>query len=267
MSIADRLRLDPGERVELKKHDPADAGDLRDDEAVAKRLAENLERMRKLQYKLYAEGKRALLIVLQGMDASGKDGVVRHVIAGFNPQGCRVTAFKSPTPEELSHDFLWRIHRAVPPRGEIGVFNRSHYEDVLIVRVKNLVPKEVWSQRYEQINEFEELLDESGVRIVKIFLHVSKDEQLKRLKARVEDPEKRWKMNPGDFAERELWDEYEKAFEAVLEKCSSKRSPWYVVPADKKWFRDLAVSQVVVDALEEMDPRVPQVTVDWSTSL
>ena len=211
-----------------------------------------------LQQRLYAEGKRALLIILQGMDTSGKDGTVRHVLSGVNPQGCRVTSFKAPTAEELAHDFLWRIHRAVPAKGEIGVFNRSQYEEVLIVRVHELAPADVWSTRYEQINGFEQTLTAAGVTILKFFLHISKAEQRDRLQARLEDKTKNWKFNPGDLAERKLWPDYQHAYEDALCRCSTKAAPWFIIPANKKWFRNLAVSSIIRETLEEMHPRFPK---------
>ncbi|HBE72603.1 MAG TPA: polyphosphate kinase, partial [candidate division Zixibacteria bacterium] len=215
-------------------------------------------KLAKLQYLLYAENKHALLVILQGMDACGKDGTVRHVMHGVNPQACRVTSFKAPTSQELDHDFLWRIHQHVPPKGEIGIFNRSQYEDVLIVRVKNLVPKEVWARRYKQINQFERILARNGVTILKFFLHISKDEQKRRLQERLADPTKNWKMNPDDLKERARWDEYQKAYEAALSECGTKWAPWHVIPADKKWFRNLAVSQAIIETLEGLRMKFPK---------
>jgi len=199
------------------------------------------------------------------MDASGKDGTIRHVMYGVNPQVCSVTSFKAPTSEELDHDFLWRIHNAVPPRGEIGIFNRSHYEDVLIVRVHDLVPKTVWSARYEQINDFEKMLSKNNVTILKFFLHISKDEQKERLQERLNDPTKNWKMNPEDLKERELWDDYQKAYEVAIEKCSTKYAPWYIIPANKKWFRNIAVSEIIIETLENLKMKFPKPAFDPST--
>jgi len=230
-----------------------------DDRAAAERETEKyLKRMKDLQYTLYAEGKQSLLVVLQAMDAGGKDGTIRKVLGPLNPQGVNVTSFKSPTAEELSHDFLWRVHKVVPAKGMIGVFNRSHYEDVLIVRVRDFAPKSVWSKRYDQINEFEATLAAAGTTIVKIFLHVSKEEQFERLVERLEDPTKHWKVNPGDFEERQLWDDYMEAFEEVFRRCSTTTAPWYVVPADKKWFRNLAIAQILTETLEGMKCRMPE---------
>jgi PPK2 family polyphosphate:nucleotide phosphotransferase len=261
-NFSKELIVKPGRKVHLRKFDPGDTLGWDKGHATKASLAKALARLDKLQYLLYADHKHALLVVVQGLDAAGKDGTVRHVMAGVNPQGCRVTSFKTPSPEEAAHDFLWRVHKAVPPCGDIGIFNRSHYEDVLIVRVHNLVPKDVWSARYEQINRFEQILHENNVRIVKFFLHISKDEQKKRFMERIDDPDKRWKISQADFDERKFWDEYTAAYEDVLERCSTKRAPWYVIPADKKWFRNLAVSHIIVEALEEMDLKFPPPTID-----
>ncbi len=213
---------------------------------------------------LYADRRYALLIVLQAVDAGGKDGTIRHVMSGVNPQGCVVTAFKEPTPEELSHDFLWRVHKAVPSRGDIGIFNRSHYEDVLIVRVHSLVPKVVWQKRYEQINDFEYMLTENNVTILKFYLHISRDEQRKRLEARLRDPTHNWKLSLSDLEERQHWDDYREAYEAALRKCSTDRAPWYVIPANKKWFRNQVVAELIVQALDRMKLKYPAPTVDIS---
>jgi PPK2 family polyphosphate:nucleotide phosphotransferase len=222
---------------------------------------ENVDRLGRrideLQDALYAEGRRALLIVLQGRDTSGKDGTIRKVFGPLDPLGITVTGFKAPTPVELAHDYLWRIHQAVPSRGTIGVFNRSHYEDVLVVRVHELVPEAVWRARYDQINQFERILSENGVTILKFFLHISRDEQRERLRARLEDPTKYWKFSAGDLKERERWDDYTSAYEEALARTSTAVAPWYVVPADKKYVRDLLVAQVVVDAMERMDLKYP----------
>ena len=216
------------------------------------------KRITDLQRRLYAESKRSLLVVLQARDTGGKDGTIRRVFDAVNPQGCIVTSFKKPSELELSHDFLWRVHQAVPARGMIGIFNRSHYEDVLVVRVRNLVPRREWSKRYEQINDFERGLSENGVTIVKFFLHISKAEQKERLLARLEDPTKQWKFNAGDLGERALWASYTTAYRDALRKCSTPWAPWYVVPADKKKVRDYLVAQVVVDTLTRMSPRYPK---------
>jgi PPK2 family polyphosphate:nucleotide phosphotransferase len=220
--------------------------------------------MAELQELLYASKKRALLIVLQAIDAGGKDGTIRHVMSGVNPQSCQVTSFKAPTAEELGHDFLWRIHQRVPIKGFFGIFNRSHYEDVLVVRVHDLVPKAVWSRRYDYINGFERVLDDGGVTILKFFLHISKDEQKKRFEDRLRDPAKMWKATLQDLEERKLWEKYRKAFEDAISKCSTEVAPWYVIPADRKWFRNLAVSEVIVQTLEAMDLKYPKPAFDTS---
>ncbi|WP_456410662.1 polyphosphate kinase 2 family protein [Oceanithermus sp.] len=223
--------------------------------AIGKKLSE-------LQARLYAEGQRALLVVLQGMDTAGKDGTIRRVFRMVNPQGVRVASFKKPTALELAHDYLWRVHARVPARGEIGIFNRSHYEDVLVARVHNLVPPEVWSRRYDHINAFEQMLADEGTRIVKFFLHISKEEQKRRLEARLENPKKHWKFNPADLAERKLWDDYMAAYAEALSRTSTPKAPWYAVPADRKWQRDLIVARVLLEALEAMAPQFPKVDFD-----
>jgi PPK2 family polyphosphate:nucleotide phosphotransferase len=225
-------------------------------------LSKELGRLDSLQYLLYAEHKHALLVVLQGVDTAGKDGTIRHVMSGVSPQGCRVVSFKVPSAEELAHDFLWRIHRAVPPHGDIGIFNRSHYEDVLAVRVHNLVPKDVWSERYDQINEFEEILSENNIVVLKFLLHISKDEQKKRLQDRIGDPDKHWKISESDFHERKFWDDYVAAYEEALTRCNTKKAPWYIIPSNKKWFRNLAVSHILVEALEKLHMKFPPPTID-----
>lgn len=254
----------PGRRVKLSAHNPDETLHFKDKASVAKLLERNVERLTELQEVLYAQGRHTMLIVLQAMDTAGKDGTIEHVMGGFNPLGCRVTSFKAPTAIELAHDFLWRIHKAVPGKGEIGIFNRSHYEDVLIVRVHNLVPRKVWRGRYQQINDFEGMLASSGVTIVKFFLHISKDEQKRRLEARLRDPQKRWKFNPRDLDERKLWDDYMKAYEDALTRCSSPHAPWFVIPANHKWFRNLAVSQILVETLEGLKMRFPKPAADLS---
>lgn len=227
-------------------------------------LARNIARIDELQYLMYAERRHALLVVLQGMDAAGKDGTIRHVITGFNPQGCRVVSFKAPTPEELAHDFLWRVHAAIPARGDVAIFNRSHYEDVVVVRVRELVPPRVWKRRYDEINRFERMLAESGVVIVKVFLHISKDEQKRRLERRLEDKTKHWKVALNDFDDRKRWKDFMRAYEDAITQCSTADAPWYVVPADRKWFRNLAVSEILVDTLEALDMQFPKPAVDFS---
>ena len=264
MDLSKKYRVKPGSKVNLSEWDPGDSGKFRSKDDVAEAVDANTRRMADLQYLLYAEGKRALLVVLQAMDAGGKDGVIRHVMGHLNPQGCAVISFKVPTAEELAHDFLWRIHKAVPAKGTIGVFNRSHYEDVLVVRVHNLAPKDVWSRRYEQINEFERALAEGGVHLLKFYLYISPEEQLARLKERIRDPRKHWKLNPADFEERKFWGQYQQAYEAALSGCSTEYAPWFIVPADRKWYRDLVVSQIVADTLESLGMKFPAPTCDVS---
>ncbi len=229
---------------------------------LKEKIDKQLERLEALQGLFYADGRHALLIVLQGRDASGKDGVVRTVMGAGNPQGVRVHSFKAPTPLELSHDYLWRIHQAAPEKGMMGIFNRSHYEDVLVVRVHDLVPKPVWSKRYEQINDFEKTLSENGTVILKFFLHVSRDEQKKRLIERAEDETKNWKVNAGDVDERKLWDDYTAAYEDAITKCSTKWAPWYVVPADGNKARNYLIAKTIVDKLEELDLQYPKPKAD-----
>jgi PPK2 family polyphosphate:nucleotide phosphotransferase len=257
-SILDHLAVRPGKAAGIAGIDPASTpgapGDKRATERASAAL--NLE-LTELQDRLWAESRRSVLVVLQAIDAGGKDGAIRRVFSGVNPQGCRVTSFKAPSEEELDHDFLWRVSKATPRRGEIGIFNRSHYEDVLVVRVHDLVPRAVWSRRYGLINGFERNLASAGTVIVKFFLHISKEEQAARFRKRLEDPEKVWKFRVEDLREREHWDEYQLAFEDALSKTSTASAPWYVVPADRKWYRDWAVLSVLVETLRHMDPQYP----------
>ena len=249
--------ITPGSKVRLSDEDAAPpAGAPSKDEALAG-VTKLGRRMDELQGALYAEGRRAVLVVLQGRDTSGKDGTIQKVFSEFNPEGLSVTAFKAPSAVELAHDYLWRIHQAVPPKGGVGVFNRSHYEDVLAVRVHQLVPESVWRPRYDEINRFERHLVENGVAVLKFFLHISRDEQRQRLLARLEDPTKYWKFSAHDLEERKLWDAYTTAYEEVLERTSTDLAPWYVVPADKKYLRDLLIAEVVAETLERMDPKYP----------
>lgn len=257
-SVVDLSAIDPGRT-------PGLSGPEEQERAAAAALhAQNILAMQMLQYRLWAESKRSVLVVLQGMDTAGKDGTIRHVFGPLNPQGVRVHGFKQPTPEELAHDYLWRIHRKTPARGRIVVFNRSHYEDVLVVRVHGLVPEEVWRRRYEEINAFERLLSGSGTTILKVFLHISKGEQKQRLQARLDEPEKLWKFSKGDLAERARWSDYQEAYTDALSRCSTENAPWFVVPADSKWYRNWAVSSIVRRALEGMDPRPPKSEIDPS---
>lgn len=261
--LAKRLLIKPGAKNSLDDIDPDQHFDY-DKASAAEELKENVQRLSVLQYLLYAEAKRSVLVVLQGIDAGGKDGTIRNVLTGLNPQGVRVTSFKVPEGEEERHDYLWRIHKALPEHGQIGIFNRSHYEEVLVVRVHDLVPKSIWSKRYKQINDFEEMLSENGVTIVKFLLYISKDEQLKRFRARVDDPSKNWKFNEGDLKERKYWDEYIEAYNDMLQECSTHHAPWYVIPANHKWFRNVAVSQILVNTLESMNLETPAAAADLS---
>ncbi len=254
----DRYRIEPGTLVDLTRWDPADQSALEDDKKTARRELKALnKRLEELQELLYAEGKHKILIVLQAMDSGGKDGTIRHVFDGTNPQGVKVASFKKPTDEERAHDYLWRVHRHTPGSGEVAIFNRSHYEDVLVVRVHNLVPPEIWNRRYDHINAFEQMLADEGTTIVKLYLHISKDEQKERLQARLDVPHKQWKFAKGDLAERERWDEYMEAFEAVLSKTSTAAAPWYVIPANRKWYRNLVISRILVETLENLDMHYP----------
>lgn len=238
----------PGERVHLDRYDPADTQGLTKDEG-REILQQMDEELAELQELMYAAGQHRVLLLLQGMDTSGKDGTIKRVLKEVNPAGCQVMTFKAPTPLELAHDFLWRVHGKAPAAGQLGVFNRSQYEDVLIVRVHKLVPDEVWRGRYSQINAFERLLTETGTILIKCFLHISKDEQEQRLLAREQDVTKAWKLSSADWAERELWDEYLVAYEDALRECSTVRAPWQIIPADKKWFRNIAVAQLLIEAM------------------
>lgn len=258
----DRFRVAPGERVQLKDFDPGYKGGSTDKKDALEKVAKLRDKMGELQQRLFAERKRSLLVCLQALDAGGKDGVIKHVIGCMNPDGCRVANFKEPSQEELAHDFLWRIEAQMPRKGEVAIFNRSHYEDVLIVRVHNLVPKKIWSKRYDEINDFERRHAENGTRILKFFLNISKEEQLQRFEQRLDDPTKRWKISESDYAEREYWEDYRTAYEDAIARCNSDESPWFVIPADHKWFRDLAVSEIIVSTLESMDIQVPQPTVN-----
>ena len=258
VSLRDLLRAAPGKRVVLTDARADATPDVHEPDVGIALLELARERLRELQYKLYADGRFGLLVVLQAMDAGGKDGTIRHVFSAFNPQGCHVTSFKVPSERERQHDFLWRIHQAAPGRGEVGVFNRSHYEDVLVVRVDNLVPRPVWSTRYEQINDFERMLDANDIRVVKFFLHISKDEQRERLKARLEEPHKQWKFDPADLHKRKQWNAYRAAYEDAIAKCSTAHAPWYVIPANRKWYRNYAVARILVETLEELPLRWPQ---------
>jgi len=261
--MMDRYRIEPGKKFKLSDYSPDDLGDFEGKKQKGnEKLAEYRAEIDRLQELLYCEHKHRLLVVFQAMDGGGKDGTVRAVFDGVNPQGVRVTSFKVPTEIELDHDYLWRIHAQTPGKGEIVVFNRSHYEDVLVVRVHNLVPKEVWKKRYKQINDFEQQLAEEGTTILKFFLNISLDEQKERMLERLEMPEKRWKFNPGDLDERKLWPEYMNAFEEAIEKTSTKWAPWYVVPANRNWYRNLVVASVIADTMRSWKMQYPDPQID-----
>ena len=249
----------PETKVKLSKWDPNDTGDFKGgkEEGLAK-LEKLNGKLESLQELLFAEHKHKVLIVLQAMDTGGKDGAIRRVFDRVNPAGVRVASFKAPTAEELDHDYLWRVHKQVPGKGEMVIFNRSHYEDVLVVRVHNIVPPEVWKKRFDQINEFERTLAENGTTILKFYLHIDMEEQKERLQARLDDPTKRWKFRLGDLEERKLWPQYMEAFEDVLSKTSTEYAPWYIIPANRKWFRDLAISTILVDTLEDLKMKYPE---------
>lgn len=260
-----RYLAEPGKKIRLNDIDPGDIGKYQGekDEGL-EQLGELNQELEILQELLYAEHKHRVLVVLQGMDTSGKDGVIRHVFEGVNPQGVRVANFKVPTPLELDHDYLWRVHKQTPGKGEIVIFNRSHYEDVLVVRVHELVSEKVWKKRYDQIRDFERQLVEEGTTILKFFLHIDLEEQKERLQARLDDPTKRWKFNPDDLKERARWDEYIEAYEDAINKTSTEEAPWYVVPANKKWYRNLVIASVMVDALTKLDMEYPQPREDFT---
>ena len=255
--VKSKYLVKPGKKLKLSRLDTSQKGGFKDKEDAQAAVEKNLSKLKKLQNVLYAEAKHALLVVFQAMDAGGKDGAVEHVFSGINPQGCSVQSFKAPVPLELAHDYLWRIHAATPPKGMIGIFNRSHYESVLVERVKDLVPKRVWERRYEHINDFERLLADEGTVILKFFLHISLEEQKNRLEARLHDPAKNWKFNAKDLEERRHWDAYVEAYEDALERCSTEHAPWFVVPADHKWFRNWVISDTIVRALEKLDMKYP----------
>ena len=253
-------KVEEGSKVNLKDYDPGNTNGYSGHASAKDDLQALGDELTELQELLAAAVHNSLLIILQGMDTSGKDGTIRHVFSSVNPQGCEVHSFKEPTPEELAHDFLWRVHKVTPPLGVMGIFNRSQYEDVLIVRVHNLVPESVWSQRYQEINHFESLLAHSGTIILKFFLHISKDEQKERLLAREQDIDKAWKLSASDWAERTYWDDYQQAYEDLLSKCSTDEAPWYIVPANHKWYRNLAVAHTIVDTMRKYKD-------DWKAQL
>lgn len=262
MNYYEKFLVEPGKKVDLSEVDASFKDKHESHMQALPEIEAYRQKLREQQHLMYAEDKRSLLICLQGRDAAGKDGTINHVLGAMNPQGCTVTGFKVPTAEEAAHDFLWRCHKATPGRGSVAIFNRSHYEDVLVVRVHDLVPKRLWSTRYEQINDFERTLYESGTHILKFYLHIDRDEQLARFARRIEDPARRWKISEADYAERPYWDAYTEAFEAVLSKCSTKHAPWFIIPANHKWFRNLAVSRIVVETMEGLKMRLPEPRVD-----
>lgn len=262
MDFAKTCRVKPGTKIDLDHFDPEWKPDKIDRNEAASLVAGLTKRLIDLQNVMYAEGTRSLLIVLQGRDAAGKDGTIRKVFGPVNPQGCRVTSFKVPSKLEASHDFLWRCHLAAPERGQMAIFNRSHYEDVLVVRVHDLVPKSLWSKRYDHINAFEKLLADNGTAILKFYLHIDPEEQLERFKKRIENPKKNWKISDADYSERPHWDSYTRAFEDALSKCSTPHAPWFVIPANRKWLRDLIVADIVVRTMERMKLTYPEPVVD-----
>jgi len=262
MNYGKKFIVEPGSKVRLSKIDPAYAGKHESHQTAIAETAKEVERMDRLQYLLYADAGRSLLIVLQGLDAAGKDGVIRHLFSGMNPQGTFAIGFKQPTKTELAHDFLWRAHRRAPGNGDVAIYNRSHYEDVLAVRVHKLVPRSVWSKRYDLINDFEKMLSENRTRILKFYLHISPDEQLARFRQRLDDPARHWKISDSDYSERELWPKYVEAYEDAIARTSTKRAPWYVIPSNHKWFRNLAISQIVADTMENMGLKLPPARVD-----
>jgi PPK2 family polyphosphate:nucleotide phosphotransferase len=264
MDFHERYRIKPGHPAKLATLDPEDTAGYKKDHKTKAELRRTLDRLDAIQEILYAEKKHALAVILQGPDTAGKDGVIRHVMSGLNPQGCQVTSFKAPTDEEMKHDFLWRVHKAAPPRGIIGIFNRSQYEDVMIVRVHQLVPERVSSRYYGEINQFEKMLAANSTKILKFFLHISKDEQKRRLQARIDDPDKHWKLSTADFTERKFWRDYQRAYDEALTLCSTDWAPWYVIPANHKWFRNLAISRIILQAMESLQMKYPKPSFDVS---
>lgn len=262
MNYLQRFKVAPGSKVKLKKFDPSFKDGHEDPDSAAEEIEHYQKKLRELQDLLFAERRQSILICLQALDTGGKDGTINHVLGSMNPLGCRVASFKQPTPEEMAHDFLWRAHKVAPARGEVVIFNRSHYEDVLIVRVHKLAPGKVWSRRYKLINNFEKELAEHKTHILKFYLHISKDEQLQRFKERLDDPAKQWKISEEDYKEREYWEDYIDAYEDALSRCSTKHAPWFIIPANHKWFRNLAVARIVAEYLESLKMTYPAPTVD-----
>jgi PPK2 family polyphosphate:nucleotide phosphotransferase len=262
MDYRKAFRVDPDQKLKLRKIDPGFTGGHTSEDEGKRALGEHCEKLAKQQALLYAEHKHSVLIVLQGLDAGGKDGTIKHVFSIVNPQGVHVASFKQPTPQELAHDFLWRVHPHAPGKGEMAIFNRSHYEDVLVTRVHKLIDKATWTARYKRIRDFETLLSENGAAILKFFLHISREEQLARFAERLDDPARNWKISDSDYSERAYWDAYTEAFEDALSATSTKASPWFVIPSNHKWFRNLAVSQIVASTMEDMKLSYPAPTVD-----
>ena len=262
MSYIKQFRVKPGSEVDLAKIDAGFKDTHESHEHALPEIETYTQKLHDLQYLMYAEGKRSLLICLQGRDAAGKDGTINHVLSAMNPQGCTVTGFKVPSKEEAAHDFLWRYHKHTPEKGQVAIFNRSHYEDVLVVRVHEMVPESIWSHRYEQIKAFEQMLAANGTHILKFYLHIDPDEQLARFRQRIEDPARHWKISDGDYAERPFWDAYTEAFQDALSKTSTEHAPWFVIPSNHKWFRNLAVSRIVAETLESLGMKFPEPTVD-----
>ena len=264
MKLKSSYLIKPHTTVRLSRLPTAETGDFKTEKAASAVLAKHRDQLNDLQEVFYASQQKALLIVLQGMDTAGKDGTTRHIFSGVNPQGCEVTSFKVPTPLEIRHDFLWRAHAAVPPRGIIGIFNRSHYEDVLSPRVHKLISDKTARQRLDDINEFEDMLTDNDVVILKFFLHISNEEQTRRLQSRIDTPDKHWKLSEADFHEREFWSRYEDAYNGILSATSRKHAPWFVIPSDHKWYRNVAISQIIVDAMRSFKLKYPAPTFDAS---
>ena len=262
MDFVKAHRVAAGDKIDLKKVETKTKGPFADKEEAKAFTAKAVERIKELQYRMFTEDKQSILVVLQAPDAAGKDGLIRKVLGQMNPQGCRTFPFKVPSKKELSHDFLWRIHKATPAKGMVSIFNRSHYEDVLVVRVEDIVPKKIWSKRFEIINDFEKMLAANGTRILKFYLHISPEEQLERFGKRLENREKHWKLNAGDYTARDKWADYREAYEDAISKCNSKHAPWHVIPADHKWYRDASVAAILQQTLEDMDPETPPVGED-----
>lgn len=262
MDYIKKFRVQPGSCVDLEKIDASFKDKHESHQRALSEIESYAQKLQDLQYLMYAEGKRSLLICLQGRDAAGKDGTINHVLGAMNPQGCTVTSFKVPSKDEASHDFLWRYHKVAPAQGQVAIFNRSHYEDVLVVRVHDMVPKEVWSKRYEHINNFEKLLHDNGTHILKFYLHIDAKEEMARFKKRIDDPTCHWKISEGDYSERPFWNDYTTAFEEALSQCSTEHAPWFIIPANHKWFRNLAISRIIVETMEGLNMEFPEPTVD-----